>query len=72
MARWCWPTPKGIDREAFFRKLLAYGAIVTVVAPVVVWLLFVLPVSASAFRHRGRLEAVLMIADVAPVRIEVP
>jgi len=32
---------QGVDREAFFRKLLAYGAAVTVVAPVVVWLLFV-------------------------------
>jgi di/tricarboxylate transporter len=32
---------QGVDRDAFFRKLLVYGAIVTVVAPVVVWLLFV-------------------------------
>ncbi|HYG90730.1 MAG TPA: SLC13 family permease [Azospirillum sp.] len=32
---------KGVDREAFFRKLLGYGALVTVVAPVVVWLLFI-------------------------------
>ncbi|MFL4991338.1 MAG: SLC13 family permease [Microvirga sp.] len=32
---------QGVDREAFFRKLLAYGAAVTVIAPVVVWLLFV-------------------------------
>jgi di/tricarboxylate transporter len=32
---------KGIDRDVFFRKLMVYGAIVTVVAPVVVWLLFV-------------------------------
>ena len=32
---------QGVDRDAFFRKLLAYGAIVTVVAPVLVWLLFV-------------------------------
>ncbi|WP_207100006.1 SLC13 family permease [Paracoccus shandongensis] len=31
----------GIDRQAFFRKLLSYGAIVTVVAPVVLWLIFV-------------------------------
>ena len=30
-----------VDREAFFRKLMAYGAIVTVVAPIVVWGLFV-------------------------------
>ncbi|MFL5335792.1 MAG: SLC13 family permease [Geminicoccaceae bacterium] len=32
---------QGVDRDAFFRKLLVYGAIVTVVAPAVVWLLFV-------------------------------
>jgi len=32
---------QGVDRDVFFRKLLVYGAIVTVVAPVVVWLLFV-------------------------------
>lgn len=32
---------KGIDRDVFFRQLLVYGAIVTLVAPVVVWLLFV-------------------------------
>jgi len=32
---------QGVDREAFFRKLMAYGAIVTVVAPIVVWALFV-------------------------------
>lgn len=32
---------KGIDRDTFFRQLMVYGAIVTVVAPVVVWLLFV-------------------------------
>jgi di/tricarboxylate transporter len=32
---------QGVDREAFFRKLMAYGAIVTVVAPIVVWGLFV-------------------------------
>ena len=32
---------KGIDRDVFFRQLMMYGAIVTVVAPVVVWLLFV-------------------------------
>jgi di/tricarboxylate transporter len=34
---------QGVDRDAFFRKLLAYGAIVTVVAPVVLWLVFVVP-----------------------------
>ena len=32
---------QGVDRDAFFRKLLVYGALVTVVAPIVVWLLFV-------------------------------
>jgi di/tricarboxylate transporter len=32
---------QGVDREAFFRKLLGYGAAVTVIAPVVVWFLFV-------------------------------
>ena len=32
---------KGIDRDVFFRQLMVYGAIVTLVAPVVVWLLFV-------------------------------
>ena len=36
---------KGVDRDVFFRQLMAYGAIVTVVAPVVVWLLFVVLVS---------------------------
>jgi di/tricarboxylate transporter len=33
---------QGVDREAFFRKLMAYGALVTVVAPIVVWALFVM------------------------------
>lgn len=32
---------QGVDREAFFRKLMAYGALVTVVAPIIVWALFV-------------------------------
>ena len=32
---------QGVDRDVFFRTLLTYGAIVTLVAPVVVWLLFV-------------------------------
>jgi di/tricarboxylate transporter len=32
---------QGVDRDAFFRKLLAYGALVTVVAPIVLWLLFI-------------------------------
>ena len=34
-------TAKNVDREAFFRKLMGYGALVTVVAPIVVWLLFI-------------------------------
>jgi hypothetical protein len=32
---------QGVSRDAFFRQLLLYGAAVTVIAPVVVWLLFV-------------------------------
>jgi di/tricarboxylate transporter len=32
---------QGVDRDVFLRQLMIYGAIVTVVAPVVVWLLFV-------------------------------
>jgi di/tricarboxylate transporter len=32
---------QGIDRQVFFRRLLGYGALVTVLAPIVVWLLFV-------------------------------
>ncbi|MEF7617495.1 SLC13 family permease [Aquincola sp. MAHUQ-54] len=32
---------RGIDRNVFFRQLMVYGAVVTVVAPVLVWLLFV-------------------------------
>jgi di/tricarboxylate transporter len=32
---------RGIDKTVFFRRLLAYAAVVTVVAPVVVWFLFV-------------------------------
>jgi di/tricarboxylate transporter len=32
---------QGVDREAFFRRLLAYGALVTIAAPVVVWFAFV-------------------------------
>lgn len=31
----------GVDRQVFFRKLLSYGALVTVVAPVVLWIIFV-------------------------------
>jgi len=32
---------KGVDRDRFFRHLLTYGAVVTLVAPILVWLLFV-------------------------------
>ncbi|MBP0630633.1 SLC13 family permease [Cupriavidus sp. AcVe19-1a] len=32
---------QGVDRQAFFRKLMIYGALVTMIAPVVVWLVFV-------------------------------
>ena len=32
---------QGVDRDRFFRQLLLYGALVTVVAPILVWLLFV-------------------------------
>jgi di/tricarboxylate transporter len=32
---------QGVDRQLFFRRLLGYGALVTVLAPIVVWLLFV-------------------------------
>jgi di/tricarboxylate transporter len=32
---------KGIDRDTFFRQLLAYGALVTVVGPIIVWGLFI-------------------------------
>jgi di/tricarboxylate transporter len=32
---------KGVDKNVFFRQLLGYAAVVTVAAPVVLWLLFV-------------------------------
>jgi di/tricarboxylate transporter len=32
---------QGVDRDKFFRQLMAYGALVTVVAPVVLWLVFI-------------------------------
>jgi len=32
---------KGVDRDRFFRQLMTYGAAVTLVAPVAVWLIFV-------------------------------
>jgi di/tricarboxylate transporter len=33
--------PQSVDRDRFFRQLVAYGALVTVLAPVVLWLVFV-------------------------------
>ena len=33
---------QGVDRQAFFRGLLGHGALVTVLAPLVLWPLFVL------------------------------
>jgi hypothetical protein len=33
---------KGVDRNAFFRQLLSYAAIVTIAAPIILWLLFVI------------------------------
>jgi di/tricarboxylate transporter len=32
---------QGVDRQVFFRRLLGYGAVVTVFAPIVVWFSFV-------------------------------
>jgi len=32
---------RGVNRDVFFRQLMVYGAAVTLIAPVVVWLLFV-------------------------------
>lgn len=34
---------KGIDRDVFFRKLLVYGGIVVAAAPMLAWLVFVVP-----------------------------
>jgi Na+/H+ antiporter NhaD/arsenite permease-like protein len=34
---------KGVDREAFFRKLMMYGGAVVAAAPALVWLVFVVP-----------------------------
>jgi di/tricarboxylate transporter len=33
--------PASVDRDRFFRQLVAYGALVTVLAPIVLWLVFV-------------------------------
>jgi di/tricarboxylate transporter len=32
---------QGVDKDKFFRQLMGYGALVTVVAPIVLWLLFI-------------------------------
>jgi hypothetical protein len=32
---------QGINRNHFFRQLMAYGAIVTIAAPVALWLIFI-------------------------------
>ena len=32
---------QGIDKDKFFRQLMGYGALVTVVAPIVLWLVFI-------------------------------
>jgi hypothetical protein len=34
---------KNVDRDRFFKQLPAYGGIVIAVAPLVIWLLFVVP-----------------------------
>lgn len=34
---------KNVDRDRFFKQLLTYGAIVVAVAPLVAWLVFVVP-----------------------------
>jgi di/tricarboxylate transporter len=33
--------PESVDRDRFFRQLVAYGALVTVLAPIVLWFVFV-------------------------------
>jgi hypothetical protein len=33
--------PESVDRDRFFRQLVTYGALVVAVAPVVLWLVFV-------------------------------
>jgi hypothetical protein len=32
---------QGVNRETFLRHLMIYGAIITIAAPVLVWLLFI-------------------------------
>ena len=40
---------KGVDRQVFFRQLLRYAAVVTIAAPIVLWLVFVVvPVAERA------------------------
>jgi hypothetical protein len=34
-----------VDRQVFFRRLLAYGAVVVAVAPVLLWLVLIVPTS---------------------------
>ena len=59
-ARSCSPTRRASTATLFFRQLLVYGALVTVVAPVVVWLLFVVSVTRCRAchmnAHRAELE----------------
>ena len=33
--------PESVDKDRFFRQLVAYGALVVALAPVVLWLVFV-------------------------------
>lgn len=33
---------QGIDRQVFYRQLVSYGALVTLVAPIILWIVFVL------------------------------
>jgi hypothetical protein len=33
--------PQSVDRDRFFRQLVAYGTLVTVLAPIGLWLVFV-------------------------------
>ena len=36
---------KDVDKQVFFRRLFAYGAVVVAVAPVLLWLVLVIPAS---------------------------
>jgi hypothetical protein len=33
--------PASVDKDRFFRQLVAYGALVTLLAPIVLWFVFV-------------------------------